>query len=251
MNIPTLYETKRGCGYRKQGGLYMMSTGVSRDCGKLPLPLCTCPTCGAGIKPARGWTWVNADVLFADVKCRYEHNTTIVDGITPEDIIRAESPSDECQTCPIHHGIGKAGLLWIGEKFYPTSGAWVEEARHMGVSRRIPHVPKEFEIGKTWVLAAHRKGIERLCPECTGRGFHIKDGGDSVMCEECGGSGVLHTPAIFHVFCPDRVEYVVKDDDTEEKLEKIAKRGIRPVRVVPVGEEGEQLPLSPAEAAAN
>ncbi len=62
-------ESKRGCGYRKQGGLYLMAGGPSAECGKLPLELTVCPCCGAGIKPARGWTWVNAEALFASKQC--------------------------------------------------------------------------------------------------------------------------------------------------------------------------------------
>ena len=38
-------EGKRGCGFRKPGGLYMVSA-VSAPCGKLPTPLDICPTWG-------------------------------------------------------------------------------------------------------------------------------------------------------------------------------------------------------------
>lgn len=44
---------------------------------------------------------------------------------------------------------------------------------------------------------------------------------------------VKFTPAIFHVFCPARVEYVVKEDDPEEKLNKLEERGFSLVKVIP------------------
>jgi hypothetical protein len=38
-------------------------------------------------------------------------------------------------------------------------------------------------------------------------------------------------PGIFHLFKPQRIEYVVKQSDSEKKLEALAKRGITLVRV--------------------
>jgi hypothetical protein len=39
-------------------------------------------------------------------------------------------------------------------------------------------------------------------------------------------------PGIFHIFCPSRIEYVVKEFDPQDKLERLAKRGITLVRVL-------------------
>jgi len=110
--------------------------------------------------------------------------------------------------------IGKAGLIWIGEQFYKTPQDFLQEAREQGISRRISTVPKGFEPGKTWVLLAHRKGIAPAdTPDAPGdysRG---------------------HIPAIFAMFKPQAIEYVVKGDETQEELERIIKRGLTPVRV--------------------
>lgn len=43
--VRTSVEGARGCGYRKAGGIYLVSGGIPRPCGKLPIPLTTCPTC--------------------------------------------------------------------------------------------------------------------------------------------------------------------------------------------------------------
>ena len=64
MNIQTIVnESERGCGFRKKGGLYLVSEGLAAPCGKLPIPLTVCPVCGQGIKPSRGWTWINGKKL--------------------------------------------------------------------------------------------------------------------------------------------------------------------------------------------
>jgi hypothetical protein len=42
-------EPKRGFGYRKVGGIYLVSGGKGRPCGCLPIPLHTCPSCRADI----------------------------------------------------------------------------------------------------------------------------------------------------------------------------------------------------------
>jgi len=60
--IEVRYESKRGCGWRKPGGLYLMADGPAELCGKLPIPLEICPSCGGGIKLSRGWTWVRGNI---------------------------------------------------------------------------------------------------------------------------------------------------------------------------------------------
>lgn len=37
-------ETKRGCGYRKIGGLYLVAGNLSEPCDRLPWPLHVYPT---------------------------------------------------------------------------------------------------------------------------------------------------------------------------------------------------------------
>jgi len=187
------HEAARGCGFRKPGGLYLVARGPGRPCGKLPLPLEICPTCGAGIKPTRGWTWVNSTALAATVACRLPE----CDGL-----------------CPMARGVGRAGLLWIGEKFYPRPADWLDEAQRMGVSRRIATVPRDFELGKTWVLAAHRKGLR--CPD---------------------GS---FTPAVFRVFQPTAVQVVVSGEESDEQIERLLERGLQPVKVVQTRDQHER-----------
>ena len=49
-------EARRGCGYRKVGGLYLVGPKLEAGCGRLPL-VHVCPVCQSGIKQTRGWVW--------------------------------------------------------------------------------------------------------------------------------------------------------------------------------------------------
>jgi hypothetical protein len=182
-------EGKRGCGFRKPGGIYLVSDGPGRPCSKLPIPLEVCPCCGGGIKPSRGWTWVNGTQLAESKTC----------------------DRGECSTCPLGGPIGRCGLLWIGEKFYPTPDDWTREAATQGVSRRLAAVPRDFKVGETWVLVAHRKAI--------------KNADDSF------------TAGVFHAFRPQRIEIVVSGKEPDEEIEAMVKRGLSPVVVERVGDE--------------
>lgn len=205
----TLREGKRGCGYRVAGGLYLRSPGSGRPCGLLPIPLVSCPTCGHGIKFCRGWTWINVAALAAMKPdgCK---------GIYT-DFKNAITTDTTCGDCPLADAkIQRAGLLWIGEKFYKTPEAWAKEARDMGVCRRIKSVPHGFKLGETWVALAHIRAIPAPIMA------------DVETCP---------TPGIFRLFKPTAIEYVTKGDETEEQLADLEKRGITPVKVERI-EEG-------------
>lgn len=168
----------------------MVSSDLGMPCCKLPLPLTVCPTCNCGIKPSRAWTWVDGDALFSGTVCTEQQ----------------EYMGFPFNFCPLSKpSIGRAGLLWIGDRFY-SSDEFLEEADRMGISRRIPRVPRGFVPGETWVLLAHRK---------------IDMGGQEPVC------------AVFRFFVP-RLEYVVKGHETHEELKDLVKRGIEPVQVVQV-----------------
>ena len=196
-------ESARGCGYRKVGGLYLVFDGQGVDCGKLPIPLHVCPTCGAGIKPARGWTWIDGDALTAEARARK--------------CPKADNWRDlGCPGCPMDQDapFGRAGLIWIGESFYSTPDDFQREAAKMGISRRIASVPRGFEIGKTFVFMAHR-----LCvPE-------FIEGGENIW-----------TPGVFSIFVPSRIEIICNGTESEEQIADYEGRGLTPVKVIRLGE---------------
>lgn len=137
-------EARRGCGFRKIGGIYLVGVPHGAPCCKLPHPLAVCPTCGAGIKQSRGWTWIDAAVIFA--------------GDCSQCIGDSAVPARECaHFCPLSDPahLGRIGLLWIGARFYRTPAHFDLEAAALGISRRIAAVPRGFELGGSWVALAH------------------------------------------------------------------------------------------------
>lgn len=195
-------EGERGCGYRKPGGLYLVGDGPPAVCCRLPFELHIFPTCGQGIKPTRGWTWINPRALFKHISIDTEQCEKDPFCVLP---LLVNSPS-----------VTFAGLLWIGEQHYKTDKAFVDESQLMGISRRIANVPREFELGKTWVFLAHRK--TQFKPPSA---IHTQvDPAD------------FRRPAIFSFFIPCRIEYVIDpDNDTPAELQKLYNRGITLVEI--------------------
>jgi hypothetical protein len=199
-------EPKRGCGYRKVGGLYLFGGGIGIPCDRLPFELTVCSCCGQGIKQARGWTWVDVAKLF--------QGAHLVD--TGLQILPCKC-SSVCPLCKAPETLGRAGLLWIGEKFYRTPAQFVAEGVNMGFSRRIKAIPQGFKVGETWVLLAHKnaipisKGLEPGAPD--------------------------FKPGIFYCWRPERVEKIMLESTRgTEEIEALEKRGITPV-FVPDGDK--------------
>lgn len=193
-------EQERGCGYRKKGGLYMVSGAMGSPCCKLPFELTVCPCCGEGIKQQRSFAWVSSQ-LFDGMRC------TEGDSACPMNQNISTATGD---------GPKKVGLLWVGEKYYPTPADFIKEGVAQGISKRISTVPNEFEIGKTWVYLAHPKAI--------GPEWRAPAGTDDVK--------PYYKPGIFQAFKPTAIEYVVTGKETEEELARMEKRGITLVDVV-------------------
>ena len=228
MGVSVRIEGARGCGFRKAGGMYLVAPAPNAACGKLPLKVEKCSACGGGIKPARGWTWIEPNKLFEPGPCSL--------GAHPERI----SP---CGTCLAGLAMpGRAGLIWIGESFYPTPEHFLQEARRAGVSRRISAIPRGFELGETVVFLAHRKALIEAC-ECQD-GIPVTDTAGALQaaaqCDVCSEiPGRVFKPGVFSVFRPTAIEQVVTKDTTDEEVEALERRGITPVIVIP--EQGEMF----------
>jgi hypothetical protein len=193
-NIPSRTEGKRGCGFRKTGGLYMVASGDNfGECGRLPIPLEVCPTCNQGIKHSRGFTWIEVDMFIQTTTCKFGNT--------------------KCLKCPLgRKQFGKQGLIWIGEKFYKTPQAFVNEGLKQGISRRIPSVPKGFKIGEHYIFLAHIKAIMGIG-------------------EDEKGLYPIMKPGIFSMFKPTAIEYVVTGQETEKEIDSLLKRGITPIHI--------------------
>jgi hypothetical protein len=252
MTIPTRIDSERGCGWRKPGGMYLVTGSAFTGCERMPLALERCPTCNHGVKPSRGWTWVDGDKLFASQPCVHAgENVSMAAGHcvsclicfaamhrvrpcphclhdtqhTAEAVYCTEQPQAgalatkencNCDRTSVDGfyapGMGRVGLLWVGGKYYPTPDSFTEEAARLGISRRLAQIPREFVVGETIVLMAHRKAIPGRRPDSP-----LNDG--------------TYSPGVFMVMRPTAIEYVVKGDESEKKLASLVKRGITPVHV--------------------
>jgi len=222
-------EAKRGCGYRKAGGTYMVGGELSAPCGRLPLELHVCPVCNSGIKQTRGWTWIKPRVLFKDARECALKNDSRLPGNTPC-----------CFFCPLNpeNLPERAGLLWIGEQFYPTPAAFMREAFRMGISRRITAIPRDFKLGETWVMFAHPKAIVR---EPRTADEIAEAVANSLEAVPAGGELELRHPAqkllivrkgVIATFLPTRIEKIFNESERgSEAVQEAEARGITPVFV--------------------
>ncbi len=184
-----MIEASRGCGYRKVGGLYICGGGKPRHCDRLPYPLDLCPVCGSGIKFTRGWTWLDWDKYAGD-------HSVLTDGCK----------EGQCPVCHPFQQSQPYGLLWVGESSYTTE-SFSREGEVMGVSRRIPAVPKGLKLGRTVVLLAHKSAVG------------------------------VDEPGIFEAFIPETLELLIWESEaTEEKIAELKKRNITAI-VIPDGDE--------------
>jgi hypothetical protein len=160
------------------------------------------------MKPARGWTWADGDeILRAAPECPDQGKAT-------------------CEACAISRfveesGLGMCGLIWVGETHYPTPRHFNNEADRMGISRRINSVPRDFVIGETVVMLAHRRAILKTNP---------------AMGEE-----IEYTPGIFRIFKPTHIEIVVNGDEETEVIDGYIKRNLTPVVIERVEDQQEEL----------
>lgn len=202
-------EAKRGCGFRKVGGLYLVGEAGGIGCDRLPIPLTVCGCCGQGIKQSRGWTWCDiAGLVGGDHMIEHVPSADACHPLT--------YPPSPCNCsmglCPLCHNVakmGRGGLVWIGTQFYPTIEAFEAEAKSQGISRRVAALPRGFKLGDV-VLLAHPRGVLQSTGELTGQ----------------------YVPAIFRVWRPTRVERIYNESDRgSEAVQADEKRGISPVFV--------------------
>jgi len=182
-------EPKRGCGYRKVGGLYLVGGYLEVSCDRLPYPIEYCPTCGAGIQFSQGFQWIDAFKMF---------------GFHPD----CQDKLQPCLMCQPLQGV-KYGLMWVGEAYYTTE-SFIKEAREMGVSKRIPYIPKEIEVNETPILLAHKKAIRLFIPD----------------------SDEEWSPGIFCAFIPRGIEMPMWQSElNDDKIAELEKRGITPIPI--------------------
>jgi hypothetical protein len=111
----------------------------------------------------------------------------------------------------------KALLIWIGAKYYGTPDHFLDEARRMGISRRVKAIPRGFKLGETQVFFAH--------PNCA---FPTADG------------RVEYGPGVFAMVVPTSFELIVTDNPTPKQKKRLEDTRITPV-VVPAWDQDHNL----------
>lgn len=170
--------------------------------------------CNEGIKPTRSFAWIDAKKLFEP------HRETLGDcsmcgWMLPENA--------DCTVRNYTRLNERDLLIWAGTQHYPEPFDFLDEAMRLGVSSRVPGMPKGAEPGKTWLFAAHRKAM--LAPKF--------DGPAALQEKDKYQAGVIVVARLL------AVERIVTDDTPDEDLEKLVKQGLTPV-VVPKDDEDHQ-----------
>jgi hypothetical protein len=235
-------EAKRGCGYRKAGGIYLVSGGVGEPCERLPVPIVTCDHCKRpGIEFTRSIQWIGVSYALSGARaCAFtpDHCTRCVI-CQPVLMEREADPKD------------KFAIMWIGESHYATPLDWAKESNQLGVSRRLSAIPKEMVLGKSWVLVAHNSAITKKCETCKGLGYVGEAAKDADPCETCDGKGKIGTPGIFHAFRPHGYELVVTPSmKNQEWVKDLVKKHGDALKLVEVPEDDpDHAPDEPKKSA--
>ncbi len=213
-------EAKRGCGYRKVGGLYLVGEYRAVACDRLPFPLTVCPTCGHGIKVGRGFTEIVPATLFGNHENCQDHNRPC----------RVCDPTTE-----------PAYIMLVGEKFYPTPEDFINEGIAQGFSKRIAQIPLKFKIGETVIYLAHHRACVVREPVALQQAMSIlEQTQDKIQPKLLEAEKVARATGIFAAFTPQRIEKLYwqseLDKMTDKEREKLQKRGITPVGI-PDGDE--------------
>lgn len=206
-----MIEPKRGCGYRKVGGLYLVGGYVNTPCDRMPFPLTVCPVCGQGIKVSRGFTEINPYQLWGmHQDCK--------DKIRPCFLC---DPSDE-----------PAYIMLVGAGNYPTPQDFLKEASAMGISKKIRFIPRHLKLGSTVFYLAHPKACEVKEPVALQEAINILEQSQTNQPRLLETEKVEKTVGIFCAFIPRRIEQLVwKSELTDEKCKELEKRNITPIPV--------------------
>lgn len=209
-------ESIRGCGYRKVGSLYLCGEYITVACDRLPLRIGHCPVCGEGIHFSRGFREISPLKLFGQHQPCY-------DQFRP------------CFVCDPADNL--AYVMMVGSKFY-TPESFLEEASTMGISKKIPFIPKNMILGETVVYLAHPKAVEVKEPLAVQAAMTVVNETDSPQMRLLDSEQKPeYALGVFCAFIPKRVEKLIWESEaTTENIEALEKRGITAIPV-PDGDE--------------
>lgn len=204
-------EFSRGCGWRQAGGVYLVCDGVSYACDGLPVEMVPCHCCEYEVQQARSMQPIPSGYmayLMRGHKCDEEKDFHCPVCFYAETYLKmkeiaAALPLDSEDRKKYEAGIPKVFyLMFVSKEFY-TVESFLEEARLLGVSKRVApnSLPKGFKVGVDWVLLAHG-----TVP------FPAIDKSGQVLKDES-----RYATGIFYAFRPSRLELVLYKGDVSDQ----------------------------------
>lgn len=204
-------ESKRGCGYRKIGGLYLVCDPSDFVvCDGLPMRLMACDCCGYYPKFSRSLQELKPS--YVDEMSKKSHT------------LKGKTPCSCYAFCPICAADYTVtyGLMFVSKDYY-TPASFIAEAETLGVSKRISEVPSWLTLGKSWILLAHNETPNVSLEEIKGEGLLSKEPTKSRQ--------------VFYAFKPSRVEMpVFKGELSQNEITALVEKGITPVFIDPTPE---------------
>jgi len=209
-----MIEAKRGCGFRKVNALYLVGNYIPVACDRLPLLIGACPVCGQGFHFTRSMTEIDPLRLWGiHQPCR-------------------DQPT--CMMCYPPSSQAKVGhyIMTVGKKYYSPK-SFLDEAGRMGISKRIPFIPKRLVLGSTVIYLAHPEAVEVKESPALQEALAIVEGPSERKQQKLlEVERVQKTMGIFCAFIPQRVEKLIRRSDaTPQELESLSKRGITSIIV--------------------
>jgi len=213
--------------------MYITGNYINVPCDRIPFPLTTCPVCGGGIKIGRAFTEINPLRMFGlhDSQVTvFEEDPAVTGSVTK---FNCQDPIRPCWLCDPTED--PAFLMLVGEKFYPTPEDFMNEGVAQGVSKRIPFIPKNLQVGKTVIYLAHHKAVAVTEPALLQHAMNCMEA------EETGQPRLLETGkvsmslGIFTAFVAQKIEKLYWQSEldamTDEHKADLAARGISPVGI--------------------
>jgi hypothetical protein len=204
---------------RKLGGYYLEGNPGGVDCGRLPVRLIGCESCGQRPKFTRTLQKIDPRAILhaAPKTCAYE-------------------PSGVCVGCPFGGNLEArrepVGLMWVGARHY-TPAEFSNEAALLGVSKRINKPQEWLRPGETWIYLAHQDAVPLRCENwLTVHGDPCQDA-MGYACKMCDGQGWQREPGVFMAFRLKRVVKIVSHETPHEEVQALLERNIEPVYVDP------------------
>lgn len=107
----------------------------------------------------------------------------------------------------------------------------MREANKLGVSRRIPAIPRNFKLGETWVLIAHPRAVTRPAVNDEERAEWRRESGEGTL--DFGGQPTVTRGGIISMFKPTAIELICVESQRADKalLADLEAKGITPVFV--------------------